>query len=82
MRASNDFTVEGFRELVFRSLAIQVAIYHNNVLLNGKSDYMMGLSLGDVPRSDVSSFVSFEEEVRNLYLQVCMLLPLRGFVFM
>tara|TARA_R110000737_G_scaffold349302_2_gene385172 strand:+ start:1 stop:867 length:867 start_codon:yes stop_codon:yes gene_type:complete len=68
MRAPNDLSVEGFRKLVFCSLATQVAIYDNYVALNGKPDCVMGLSLGDVPRSVVSGLVSFEEGVRNLYL--------------
>lgn len=68
MRAPNDLSVEGFRKLVFCSLATQVAIYDNYVALNGKPDCVMGLSLGDIPRSVVSGLVSFEEGVRNLYL--------------
>ena len=68
MSAPNDLSIEGFRKLVFCSLATQVAIYDNYVALNGKPDCVMGLSLGDVPRSVVSGLVSFEEGVRNLYL--------------
>lgn len=68
MTAPNDLSVEGFRKLVFCSLATQVAIYNNYVAINGKPDCVMGLSLGDVPRSVVSGLVSFEDGVRNLYL--------------
>ena len=68
MKAPNDLSVEGFRKLVFCSLATQVAIYDNYLVRNGKPDCVMGLSLGDVPRSVVSGLVSFEEGVRNLYL--------------
>jgi len=68
MTAPNDLSIEGFRKLVLCSLATQVAIYDNYVAINGKPDCVMGLSLGDVPRSVVSGLVSFEDGVRNLYL--------------
>ena len=68
MKSANDPSVRGFRKLLFCSLATQVAIYNNYTAINGKPDSIIGLSLGDVPRSVVSGLVSYEEGVRNLYL--------------
>jgi len=72
MKSPNDLSVRGFRKLVFCSLATQVAIYDNYVSQNGRPDCVMGLSLGDVPRSVVSGLVSYEEGVKNLYLFTAM----------
>jgi len=68
MHQPNDLSAHGFKKLVLCSLATQVAIYDNYVKENGVPDCVMGLSLGDVPRSVVSGLVTFEEGVRILYL--------------
>lgn len=68
MHAPNDLSAHGFKKLVLCSLATQVALYDNYVEENGAPDCVMGLSLGDVPRSVVSGLVTFEEGVRILYL--------------
>lgn len=72
MTAPNDVSLQGFRKLVFCSLATQVALYENYVDEFGIPDCIMGLSLGDVPRSVVAGLVSLEEGIKSLYLFTAM----------
>jgi len=68
MKTPNDLSIIGFQKLVLCSLATQVAIFENYVHNNGMPDCVMGLSLGDVPRSVVSGLVTYEEGVKSLYM--------------
>lgn len=68
MELPNDLSLEGFRKLVLCSLATQVALYRNYVVKNGMPDCVMGLSLGDVPRSVVAGITTYEHAAQSLYM--------------
>lgn len=67
MKSPNDTSSDGFRKMVFCSLATQVGLFDRYVAEHGYPDYVMGLSLGDVARSVVAGLVSFESGVKQLY---------------
>ena len=68
MNSPNDLSILGFRKLVLCSLATQVALYENYVMKNGMPQCVMGLSLGDIPRSVVAGLVSYQTGVQSLYM--------------
>ncbi len=66
MLQDNEASPIWFKKLILCSLAAQVVIYDNYIKEGNKADFLLGISLGDIPRNVCTGVANFKEAVLTL----------------